>query len=331
MSRLWPETVDWRSPRPWLVAAVFLLLGLVPVASALASQPFYVTLFSRIMIFALAAVSLNLVLGFGGLVSFGHALYIGVGAYAVGMLSFHGVGSGWAHVAAALVVSALIATATGIVCLRTSGIAFIMITLAFAQMFFFLVVSLKFYGGDDGLTVQQRSDFAPLDLAGNTALYYAIFALLVLAVYASYRVVHSRFGMVLRGAKGNARRMRALGFPVLGYQLVAYVVSACVCSLAGVLLANLTRFASPAYMAWNVSGDLILMVVLGGMGTIVGPLVGAIGLLILEEILTALTQHWMAVLGPIIVLIVLLAKRGLYGSFLDWTARRRRRGGSAAP
>jgi branched-chain amino acid transport system permease protein len=319
-----PERVDWRSPRTAVVAVVFAALALVPVLAALAGQPFYVTLFTRIMIFALAATSLNLILGYGGLVSFGHSLYIGVGAYAVGVLSFHGVESGWLHLLAALVAAVAIAVPTGAVCLRTSGIAFIMITLAFAQMFFFLVVSLKYYGGDDGLTVTSRSDFAPFDISGGNGLYYAAFALLALATWLSYRVVHSRFGMVLRGAKNNARRMRALGFPVIRYQLTAYVISACACAVAGVLLANLTRFASPAYMAWNVSGDLILMVVLGGMGTVAGPVIGAIALLILEEVLTSITQHWMAVLGPIIVLIVLLAKRGLYGTFTDWIERRRR-------
>jgi branched-chain amino acid transport system permease protein len=200
------------------------------------------------------------------------------------------------------------------VSLRTSGIAFIMITLAFAQMFYFLGVSLKQYGGDDGLQVAARSDFGPLvSIQSNTGLYYFSLAVLLATLYFSWRFVHARFGRVLRGAKSNPRRMRVLGFPVLRYQVAAYVISGCICGVAGLLLANLTRFASPAYMFWTVSGDLIVMVMLGGIATILGPLVGATAYVILETVLAGYTQHWMLALGPIIVLIALLAKRGLYG------------------
>jgi branched-chain amino acid transport system permease protein len=312
------------SPRVIVAAAVLLLLAAVPLLSGVLGQTFYVTLFTRIMIFALAALGLNLILGYGGMVSFGHAMYIGIGAYAVGILTFHGVGSGWAHLVVALGVGSVVALAVGAVCLRTSGMAFIMITLAFAQMLFFLGVSLRDYGGDDGLQIPNRSDFGLFSLANGTVLYYVTFALLVGVLYLLHRLVHSRFGMVLRGCKSNERRMKALGFPTLRYKLVAYVISALVCVLAGVLLGNLTRFVAPAYMAWTVSGELIVITVLGGLGTLFGPVVGAAALLLLEEVLSSfsvgvpwldkfLSQHWLALIGLFIVLVVLVLKQGLYG------------------
>ncbi|MEO8627397.1 MAG: branched-chain amino acid ABC transporter permease [Betaproteobacteria bacterium] len=197
-----------------------------------------------------------------------------------------------------------------------------MITLAFAQMFFFLALSLRQYGGDDGLSIAQRSDFTPLlNLQSSTTLYYTVWFLLVGFLYCTWRLVHSRFGMVLRGARENERRMQSLGFPILRYRLTAYVFSACVCGVAGFLLANLAKFATPAYMAWTVSGELIVMVMLGGMGTVAGPLFGAVALLLFEELMPGWLgaiqpgwkEHWLVVLGIAIVLIVLLARRGIYG------------------
>lgn len=310
---LLPEPLRWRSPRVLAAGTLLLCLALLPAVTAAIDEPFYVTVAARILVFALAASGLNLVLGYGGLVSFGHALYVGLGAYVVGILSFHGVTNGWAHLAAAVALSGLVAWITGLICLRTSGMAFIMITLAFAQMFYFLGVSLKQYGGDDGLQIAARSDFSPLSIESNTGLYYLSLALLLITLYLSWRLVHARFGRVLRGTKSNVSRMRVLGFPVLRYQVAAYAVSGVICGVAGLLLANLTRFASPAYMFWTVSGDLIVMILLGGIATVLGPLVGAIVYLMLETVLAGYTQHWMLVLGPVIVLIALFAKRGLYG------------------
>lgn len=319
---LFPETISLRSPRCLAVGILFGLFAIVPLVSANTGGPFYVTLALRILIFGLAAASLNLVLGYGGLVSFGHALYLGIGAYVVAILSFHGISNGWLHLGVTLALSAVVALLTGVVCLRTSGIAFIMITLAFAQMFFYLATSLKYYGGDDGLSVMRRSDFAPLfSVQSNTGLYYVTVAALVAALYLSWRLVHSRLGRVLRGASSNVRRMEALGYPVLRYRLTVYVISGCMCGLAGLLLGNLARFASPAYMAWTVSGDLIVMIILGGVTTIIGPLVGAMMYVILETVIASYTQHWMIVLGPSILFVALFAKRGIYGSFLAWQKR----------
>ncbi|MCC6195217.1 MAG: branched-chain amino acid ABC transporter permease [Burkholderiales bacterium] len=310
-----------------LVAGALLVgLALVPPVAAAIGEPYYVTLFTRIVILAIAAVGLNLILGFGGLVSFGHAMYVGIGAYAVGILSYYGIGDGWIQLAVALVAGAAIAAIIGLVCLRTSGMAFIMITLAFAQMFYFLCISLKQFGGDDGLTIAERSQFGIFSLTGNVALYYGALAVLFACVAVFSRLVRSRFGMVLRGGRSNERRMAALGFPMLRYKLTAYVVSALVCVIAGMLLANLTKFTAPSYMAWQASGDLIVMIVLGGMGTVLGPVAGAVTLIVLEEILSGWTTHWMIVLGPAIVLIVLTSRKGLYGYIVE---RDERRGGAS--
>ena len=316
-----PETVSLRAPRTWAVCALLLMFALVPVYARLFDQPFHITQFGRILVYAIAACSLNLLIGWTGLVSLGHAMYLAIGAYAVAILDFHGVHDGWLHLGAALAGAASVALLTGVVVLRTSGMGFIMITLAFAQMFFFLGVSLKQYGGDDGMRLTQRSVLAPLDLAGASQLYYLILALLLLLLYLSWRLLHARFGHVLRGIKANERRMRALGFDATRLKLVIYVIAACVASLAGFLLANLTGYASPSYTAWTVSGELIVMVILGGAGTVIGPLVGALVLLLLEEWLASLTTHWMAPLGLSILLVVLLTRRGLYGAFLAWSRR----------
>ncbi len=318
-----------RTPAAARLFAIVLLAGLalVPLAAAWLGQPFWVTLFTRILIFALAAMGLNLVLGFGAMVSFGHAMYLGIGAYAVGILSHHGVDSGFLQLGAALVVGTIVSLAVGAICLRTSGMAFIMITLAFAQMLFFLAVSLREYGGDDGMQLQNRSRFGPLDLNNPTLLYYLAFALVLAVLFFFWRLVHARFGMVLRGCRSNERRMASMGFPTLRYKLSAYVISALVCVLAGMLMANLTRFVAPSYMAWTVSGELIVMTVLGGLGTLVGPIAGATALLLLEEGLsslklglpwldTILNQHWLALIGVFIVLVVLVLKQGIYGWLL---------------
>lgn len=314
---MFPESLDWRKPPAW--AALFLLAALVmvPLASEALGTSFYLSLATRIVIYAIAATGLNLVLGYGGLVSMGHSMFVGMGAYVVGICSFHGLTNGWVQVVIALGLTAIVAAFTGLVSLRTRGIGFIMITLAFGQMFFFLAVSMKQYGGDDGLQIEQRSVFPGLpSLDNKTALYYTSLAILVALMYLVWRSVHSRFGYVLRGFQANERRMLAAGFPRLRYQIAAYVASAMACALAGMLLANLASFASPSYLSWQFSGDLILIVVLGGMGTVVGPLLGAIVLLVLEESLSTVTQHWMLVLGPVILLVALMSSQGLWGALL---------------
>jgi branched-chain amino acid transport system permease protein len=313
-------------PRP--VAGVIFLaaLGLVPVVAAAMGNDYFTTLFSRVLIFALAAVGLNLLLGYGGFVSFGHSLFLAIGAYAVGILSHYGIDNGWLQLACGFAFGGVVAIGTGLICLRTTGMAFIMITLAFAQMFYYAAVSLKSYGGDEGMSLATRSNFWPLGLTNNVVLYYFIFATLLAVLLVVHRLVGSRFGYVLRGAHMNQKRMRSLGFPVLRVQLGAYVISALICIIAGVFLANLTRFVAPSYLQWSVSGELIVMIVLGGMGTVIGPVVGAAALVLFEEILTDIhiglpwnadefiQSHWKIALGIFIVATTLLMKQGLYGS-----------------
>jgi len=289
-------------------------LAAVPLGARLLDTPFYLTLFGRIMIWALAALSLNLILGFGGMVSFGHAAYLGVGVYTVGILSYHGVHSGFVQWPAAILTSALVALVIGAISLRTSGVYFIMITLAFAQMLYFLGVSLKTYGGDDGMTLPVQSQFGGLlDLGDATTFYYLVLGLLLALHYVIHRLVHSRFGLVIRGARSNERRMRAVGFPTFRYRLVAFVVAGSICGLAGVLLVNFVKYVSPAFMHWTRSGEILVMVILGGMGSVVGPALGAFAFLLLEEVLSSYTEHWALILGPVIVLLVLWGKRGLAG------------------
>jgi branched-chain amino acid transport system permease protein len=302
------------TPRNAAVAALLIILALVPVYCALTGGTFALSLFTRIVIFALAAVALNLVMGFGGMVSFGHAAFLGLGGYTVGILAKEGVGSGFVQWPLALLVSALFALGVGALSLRTRGVYFIMITLAFAQMAYYVASGLDRYGGDDGLTIYHRSTFGGvIDLSNKTQFYYLCLALLIAAVYLVSRLVNSRFGLVIQGARSNERRMRALGFPTFRYKLTCFVISGVLCGLAGVLLANHTDFISPAIMHWTRSGDLIVMAVLGGMGTVMGPAIGAVTLLLLEEGLSRLTEYWPIILGPLILLVVLFARGGIDG------------------
>ncbi|MDM0054144.1 branched-chain amino acid ABC transporter permease [Variovorax fucosicus] len=308
-------------PSSWVPMLVLVLLATVPFVAQATGQQFYVAFFARIIIYAIAACALNIALGYGGLVSFGHSLFLGLGAYAVGLSSFHEIGSGWVHLALCLAVCALVALVTGAISLRTSGIAFIMITLAFAQMGYFLFVSLKNYGGDDGMSIALTSRFGPVDLSSANHVYISAFIVLVLSIWWLARLRVAPFGMVIRGAKQNARRVNAAGVPVVRYQLLAYVMSGMLCGVAGLLLANLNAFASPSTMAWAVSGELIVIVVIGGLGTVFGPLMGAIVFLGLEEILKGFTDHWMVIFGPLIVIVALLGKSGIIGLLQRFDAR----------
>ncbi|SNT39644.1 amino acid/amide ABC transporter membrane protein 2, HAAT family [Noviherbaspirillum humi] len=309
-------------PSVLLPLLVLALLAAVPFVAAATGQPFYVAFFARIIIYAIAATALNLALGYGGLVSLGHALFLGLGAYSVALPAFYEIDSGWVHLLVCILSCGLVGLITGAISLRTSGIAFIMITLAFAQMGYFVFVSLKQYGGDDGTTINLTSHFFGLDLGKPYVVYAVALAQLVLLTWWMARLRSSPFGMVLRGARQNARRINAVGFPSRSYLLCAYVLSAIVCGIAGMLLANLNAFASPSTLSWVTSGDLIVMVVLGGIGSIFGPLLGTLAFLGLEELLKGVTEHWMALFGPIIVLVALLGKAGIIGVLQKLEARR---------
>ncbi|HEX2150739.1 MAG TPA: branched-chain amino acid ABC transporter permease [Stellaceae bacterium] len=291
-------------------------LALVPPVAAAVGEPFYIQVFARVMIFAIAALSLDFILGYGGLVSFGHAAFLGIGAYAVGILAFHGVTNGFAHLAASVAACAVAAAAIGVVSLRTSGAYFIMITLAFAQMVFYLAVGLRQYGGDDGLGIARPSDFGGvIDLTEPWTLYYVVFGFLALFLFLGGRAVRSRFGVLLQGIRSNERRMIALGFPTFRYKLAAFVIAGSACGVGGALFANLTLFVSPSILHWTRSGEIMMMVILGGIGTLIGPVVGAAAYLLLESMLSRWTEHWPALLGPLLIVIVLCSKSGLLGLF----------------
>jgi branched-chain amino acid transport system permease protein len=302
------------TPRHAVNAAIVLLLALLPVYAAIAGDPFVMTLFTRVIILAIAALSLNLIMGFGGMVSFGHAAYLGIGGYAVGILAKEGIGSGLVQWPVAIAGSALYALVVGALCLRTRGVYFIMITLAFAQMIYYVAIGLDRYGGDDGLTIYHPSGFGRLiDLGNKTQFYYLCFALLLASIYLVWRIVNSRFGMVIQGARSNERRMRAIGFPTFRYKLVCFVIAGAMCGLAGALLANHTGFISPAMMHWTRSGDLMVMAVLGGMYVMFGPLIGAMAFLLLEEGLSRVTDYPDLLLGPLLVVVAIYVHGGIGG------------------
>jgi branched-chain amino acid transport system permease protein len=311
----------------WSIAAL-VLVALPPVMSAI-GQTFYIDLVRRIMILAIAAVSLNLILGYGGMVSFGHAAYLGVGAYAVGILGFYGVTSGWLQWAVAIGGSAALAATIGAISIRTSGVYFIMITLAFTQMLYYLGISLEEFGGDDGMRLKAKSQFSGLiDLANPVAFYYLVLALMLLAVFVTYKIINSRFGMVLRAAKSNEARTRAIGFSPYPYRLAAFTIAGAMCGLAGALYANHTNYIVPGLMSWQHSGELMFMVILGGMASTAGPVLGAFAFIFTEEVLKVLlngvaplfgkrdwAEHWALLMGPLLVLSVIFFRRGLAGIF----------------
>ncbi len=307
-----------------VVLLIFACLLLVPALAGLTGSSFLINMGTQFVIYALAAVSLDLVLGYGAMVSFGHAAFFGIGGYLVAAIAFHmDMGEtifGWAGTDSALilwplamVVSAVVGLVMGFLSLRTSGIQFIMITLAFAQMLYFVLVGLVTYGGDDGMSVTSRNVLPGLDLDNPTVFYYVCFALMAFWVWLCRRIVKSPFGMVLRGFKQNERRNVNLGYAPMRYKLTAFVISAAGTGLAGALWANYALYVSPDMAAWLKSGTLMAMIILGGMGTIYGAILGAIVYLGLEQWLTGWTENWMLFLGPVLVLVVLFSKRGLFG------------------
>jgi branched-chain amino acid transport system permease protein len=300
--------------RPVVAIVLFALLALLPVAVALGMPSHWLTLVTRAMIFAIAALSLDLILGVGGLVSFGHAAFVGIGAYATGIMITEGQTEALLILPVVLALCALFGAVTGAVSLRTRGVTFIMITLAFGQMVYFLAQALSAYGGDDGLTLYERSTVLGFDPFKNrTGFFYVVLGVLA-ACYALISViVASRFGRVLRAARENATRVAVTGFHVGRIRLVAYVISGMVAGLSGFLLANQTEFVSPAYMSWPRSGELIFMVVLGGVGSLHGAIIGALAFLFAEDVLSGWTEHWKVIFGPMIVLFVLFTRGGLVG------------------
>ncbi len=295
-----------------VAGAILLALAVLPLMPGAGA---YVLSFgTRLMIFAIAALSLDLILGFGAMVSFGHAAFLGIGAYAAGILVSEGHDDLLLIAPVALAACAAFAFGTGAVAMRTQGVAFIMITLAFGQMAYFIANSLSEYGGSDGLTLWSRATLAgfPL-LKSDRGLYYTALVSLAGAWALLAAIVASRFGRVLRALRENPARVAALGFDTVHVRLAAYVIAAVLCGWAGVLFANQTSFVSPALLSWQRSGELIVMVVLGGLGTLSGAILGAAAYLLLEEGLSHVTPYWKLIFGPLLVLVVLWGKGGLMG------------------
>ncbi|WP_109466281.1 branched-chain amino acid ABC transporter permease [Albibacillus kandeliae] len=308
-----------------LSAAILLALFIaLPFIADAVGQSSLMILGARMLAYAIAAASLNLILGYGGMVSFGHAAFFGVGAYVVGILAYHaggdpllgfipGTNQMLITLPVAMIVSGLVALVIGALSLRTGGVQFIMITLAFAQMLFFFFVSLTAYGGDDGLIISRTNALFGLNMRNRMTLYFVTLVIAVLFFLVLWRIVHSSFGGILAGLRQNERRMSAMGIPAYRYKLVAFVLSGMGVGLAGALEANLLRFASPDMMHWIKSGDLIIMIILGGVGTFFGPIIGAAAFMLLEFYLAGWTEHWPLILGAILLVVVLGTKGGIGG------------------
>jgi branched-chain amino acid transport system permease protein len=293
---------------PWLLQAL--------------QMDFYLSVASRIVVYAIAATSLNLVLGYGGMVSLGHAAFVGLGSYVTGIMLTEGVTNGGAHLVATLIITALMALVIGAISLRTRGVYFIMITLAFAQMLFYLANSVKGYGGDEGLTLRVRSLLGfGIDLKNGTTFYYVALAVLGASLFALTRFVPSRMGRAVLALRDDEVRAEALGFPTYRLKLTIFVAAGALAGIAGALSVNLQGYVSPNALHWTQSGTLLVMVILGGVGSIWGGSIGALALLLLEEVLAAHTEHWEFWTGWVLLAVVLFARRGLAGLLLDLRAR----------
>jgi branched-chain amino acid transport system permease protein len=298
----------------WITFAVLAAAIAFPLVARPLEWDFYIGFASRIMIYALAATSLNLVLGYGGMVSFGHAAFVGAGAYTVAILMAEGVASAWIAWPLAVLLAGALAAAIGAVCLRTRGVYFIMITLAFAQMIYYVAVGMRAYGGEEGLNLATRSAVGfGLDLKNDVTFYYVVLAILAAALFALRRAMGARFGRVVVAIRENETRMEAIGFPTYRYKLVCFALGGAVAGLAGALLANHNSYVNPNLLYWPQSGSLMIMVILGGVGYLYGGLFGAVALLVLEELISGYTIHWQLGVGAVLLAIVLFAPQGLAG------------------
>ena len=303
-----------------LLVVILAGFALFPIYTDFADLPFWNDLAMRIMILGMAAMGLNLVLGYGGMVSFGHAAFVGIGAYVVGIGQFYGLDNGWAHVLISLLACGVLGLVIGFLSLRTTGIHFIMITLAFAQMLYFLFVSLEQFGGDDGMSI-DRADFMPIDLWDPLRLYYLIWVTLLLVSLLLMVIVRSRFGVVLEAIRSNESRVEAMGLMPLRFKITGYVISAMICGLAGTMFASWQEYVSPDIMRWTRSGELMIIIILGGIGTLAGPILGAVAFILLEEwlpklmhlVAPAYAENWMIIFGPVLIAVVLFVRGGLTG------------------
>ena len=313
-------------------AAISLLIaaGLVvaPLLGQTFDEPFVITLTTKVVILALAGTGLNIALGYGGMVSLGHAAFFGIGGYAAGILASHALNYEplltWPLVLegttlmpiiwpVAIAVSGLAALAIGAMSLRTTGVFFIMITLAFAQMVYYFAISWPAYGGEDGLSIYVRNGFPGLNTLDPLSFFVLCYVLLGLAIAFSFLLSRSRFGLALNGARQNAQRLATVGISPFRVRLTAFVISGMVTGLAGALYADLNRFVSPSMLSWQTSGEIMVFVILGGVGRLFGPAAGATLYILLEHALGDVSEHWLLLLGALLVALVLFARGGLIG------------------
>jgi branched-chain amino acid transport system permease protein len=332
-------TKRWFMPDTLPIYVIAILLALVPPIALVLDDPFLIRLFTRIVIFATAAVSLNFVLGFGGFASLLHAAFMGLGGYVVGILAYHEANepfrlgliniSGTSDLSVsmpiAIIVCGSVAAITGLICLRSSGIYFIMITLAFNQMFFYFFVSLPYYGGEDGLQITTKPHFAGVQIPNGAPYYYTCLVVLLVALVILRRIIGSRFGVVLRAISQNERRIVTLGIPALPYKVSAFVISGAMAGIAGVLLAGSQSFVSPADLSWIRSADLIVIAVLGGVSLVWGPVIGAVGFFVAELLLSSWSIHWQLPFGILIIIIGVFMKGGMADPVSHFLVRTRGR------
>ncbi len=293
--------------------AALVLLTLFPLSGA----GFYVELVAKVMILAIFALSLDLLVGYTGLVSFGHAAFYGIGAYTLGLMTpKYEAANFWLTLPAAMLAAGIAAFVVGVFVVRVKGVYFIMVTLAFAQMFYFVFHDTKFGRGSDGISMNFKpvtaiGGFTPFDLSNATHVYYCVLVLLV-AVFVFLRVVlRSPFGRALQGIRSNEHRMRSLGFPTYRYKLASFTLAGALAGLAGYLSALQFGFVNPELLSWHQSGNVLLMLILGGVGSLTGAVVGAFAFVALTEIFQALTRHWQLLLGGAIILLVIFLPGGL--------------------
>jgi branched-chain amino acid transport system permease protein len=304
------------------------LLLLIPLWAWASDEPFLITLTTRAVILAIAGVGLNIALGFGGLVSFGHALFFGLGGYAMGILAYHaqtytnvtdwpltipGTKSMPVIWIIATLTSALAALAVGALSLRTTGVYFIMITLAFSQMFYYFAISWPTYGGEDGLSIYVRNGFPGLNTMDPIQFFALCYGLLALILFFTARLARSNFGLMLGAARQNEARVAAIGQRPYRLYLIAFTISGAITGLAGALFADLNRFVSPVMFSWQTSGEIMVFVILGGVGRVFGPVAGAALFILLEHSLGGLSDYWHIYLGAILLGTVLFARGGLFG------------------
>ncbi len=317
-----------RLQESWINAVVIAGLIALPLWALATDEPFTITLVTRAVILALAAVGLNIILGFGGMVSFGHAVFFGIGGYAMGILAYHaqtytaldlgffstgGTKSMPIIWLVAMVISALVACVIGLLSLRTSGVYFIMITLAFGQMFYYFAISWAEYGGEDGVSIYVRNDFPGMNTLVPIQFFAICFTLLCIVLFLKAKLQASPFGLALNAARQSTTRVEAVGLDPMKLKLLAFVISGAITGLAGALFADLNRFVSPAMFSWQFSGELIVLIIIGGVGRLMGPVIGACVFVALEHFLGGLTEFWHIYLGIILLCIVLFGRGGLLG------------------